>query len=353
MIAVIAIFFLPVIIAQRGNRDHRHHVLKGVVSNETFHCDEIKKQLFHSTESIDIQRIEWERFLPVFLKTQIFDLQREKNPTKGWEMEFVHSEEHGRFHMLGPVGPTCKTPLEHYGNGDEEKRACGLQQLQKIDQVSTGESKNECVIYSIGSGGKWNFEEEIVQKTDCRVETFDCTVGAGYKPPDHIKHRVRFHYLCLSDSDYELNGLKFVSWPTLNKITGVSKPPTFLKMDIEGYEFPVMKSIIDSGVMLPLQIAMEVHYIRVIGGKTEDRRANSAELLAFANYLYKFGGYYLIDRHDNPFCKHCTEIVLAKLNCENYPRPSNYKELLLPSENKQEAKFEKTVRESLQAKYYS
>ena len=36
--------------------------------------------------------------------------------------------------MLGPIGPSCKTALEKYGNGDEEKRARGLKQLIKLEQ---------------------------------------------------------------------------------------------------------------------------------------------------------------------------------------------------------------------------
>ena len=36
-------------------------------------------------------------------------------------------------------------------------------------------------------------------------------------------------------------------------------------------------------------------------------------LFAFMNYLHTYGGYYLIDRHDNKYCSQCTEIILAKL----------------------------------------
>ena len=35
-------------------------------------------------------------------------------------------------------------------------------------------------------------------------------------------------------------------------------------MDIEGFEYPVMQSIIDSGVALPLQISMEIHLRRLV-----------------------------------------------------------------------------------------
>ncbi len=329
---------------------HRKHES---LSNETLLCLDIKKRLFHSTRVTDLQRLEWERFLPVFVKTQVFDLQKNRQSSGNHEMEFTNDYDHGRFHVLGPIGPTCRTPIEQYGVGDDEKRACGLQQLQQINQAATEQGRShECVIYSLGSGGTWGFEEEVLKKTNCRVETFDCTMHKNYDAPPALRHRVRFHAICLSSSDYELNGRKFVSWPTLNKITGIANQPTFLKMDIEGYEFPVMKSIIDSGVMLPLQIAMEVHYERTIGGIIDFRKANSLEVYSFANYLYKFGGYYLIDRHDNVACKHCTEVVFAKLNCENHPRPDNFREILLSSEGIEHDGFKKSLKQSLDAEYY-
>eukprot|EP01040_Poterioochromonas_malhamensis_P013999 gene13999-15462_t len=345
----------------------RRHLLKGVLTNDSVHCNDVKEKLFHSTTEIDAQRLEFERFLPVYMKTQLFDLQTEKHVkggenekhvkdekhTKGWDVEFPFTFEHPRFHVLGPIGPRCRTPIESYGSGDDEKRACGLQQLQKINQaVSENGKKPECVIYSIGSKGQWGFEESILAKTECRVETFDCTMAKDYQLPAHLKGRVRFHPICLADSDYEIDDRRYVSWTTLNKITGVATQPSFLKMDIEGYEYPVLKSIVDSGVFLPLQIAVEIHIIRVTNGKWDLRRANSLELYSFMNYLYKFGGYYLIDRHDNVLCKSCTEVVLAKLNCENFPRPDNYKEILMSSEDLQHAGFKNSLKDSLAAKYY-
>ena len=88
-------------------------------------------------------------------------------------------------------------------------------------------------------------------------------------------------------------------------------------MDIEGYEFQVLHSIIDSGVRIPLQIALEVHLISMEDNNARAR--SSAEVFAFMNYLRDFGGYSLIDRHDNPYCSHCTEILLARTNCRKTP----------------------------------
>lgn len=148
------------------------------------------------------------------------------------------------------------------------------------------------------------------------------------RPPKAIRSRVRLHHLCLSDIEFIKNGRKYINWLTLNKVTGVAAPPkpnmkpivpTFLKIDVEGYEFPIMQSIVDSGKYLPLQIAMELHYIRHEGGNIQYfRRVSSIEIYAFMSYLRKFGGYYLLERRDHPICGSCVELVLAKLDCHNY-----------------------------------
>ena len=109
-----------------------------------------------------------------------------------------------------------------------------------------------------------------------------------------------------------IEGRQFMNWTSLNALTGLNTNPDYLKMDIEGYEYQVLHSIIDSGENFPLQIAMELHIGRMIGSKA--RRMYPAELIAFMNYLRLFGGYYLVNRRDA--CLHCTEIVIAMLDCE-------------------------------------
>jgi hypothetical protein len=229
-----------------------------------------------------------------------------------------------------------------------------LQQLQKLHSAQTNKNEEECVIYSIGSANSWGFEEEVFDKTNCRVETFDCTVDLKrIKIPARLEGRVRFHHICLSHSDYSYQGRKYVSWQTLHTITGLKTSPTFLKMDIEGYEFPVMISIVNSGVQLPLQIAMELHLERWEKGRgVFDRRVNSLELYSFASFLYRFGGYYLIDRNDNRNCPHCTELVLAKLDCRNFPLQRQYQQMFL-NVSQQHHLFATAVDYSLKAPYYT
>lgn len=87
-------------------------------------------------------------------------------------------------------------------------------------------------------------------------------------------------------------------------------------MDIEGYEYPVLRSIIDSRENAPLQIGVELHYQTYAPLVALYGRLSPTYLFAFSNYMHTFGGYHLIDKHDNPGCAHCTEVVYAKLNCK-------------------------------------
>ena len=165
-----------------------------------------------------------------------------------------------------------------------------------------------------------------------------------------ISSRVRLHRVCLGNED---NG-KFKTWRGLHELTGIKTAPTFLKMDIEGFEFPAMQAMIDAGYLLPLQIAMELH----IADRKEppgpvfarDKIVGSGELLTFMNYMHNFGGYYLVDRNDNPNCRYCTEILLAKLDCANHPINENSYQNL----RKQTYPiFTKAVQKTLDEKYYS
>ena len=256
------------------------------------------------------------------------------------------------------LGPRCRGNIEKFGEGDFEKRACGLEHLEKLHRADLSGHNHECVIYSIGSNNKWGFEEAIFNRTNCRIETFDCTMRPDItQPPEALRSRTRLHRVCLGDTDYIIkrsdgSEMQFMSWDSMNKLTGLTTQPTFLKIDIEGYEFPVLLSIINSGKQLPLQMAVEVHMVRMEHGKyRRDWHVPLIELYSYIQALYKYGGYYLIDRNDNPFCHHCSEILLAKLDCKNHPKPADVLQKLTNSAI-QPKRLADSIRVSLDAKYY-
>ncbi len=92
-------------------------------------------------------------------------------------------------------------------------------------------------------------------------------------------------------------------------------------MDIEGYEWEVLRSLVKQNEHLPRQIAMEFHYhamhnpglawageedrcstrkcITLSYSCVTERDKTFAEIAAFIDFLWRFGSYYVIDRRDN------------------------------------------------------
>lgn len=86
-------------------------------------------------------------------------------------------------------------------------------------------------------------------------------------------------------------------------------------MDIEGFEFDVLGAILETAAeLLPEQLGLEIHYkTRFRELPWFGRYKSAGEIALFMDSLYRRGGYHLTDRHDNPFCKHCTEVVLMRM----------------------------------------
>ena len=230
-----------------------------------------------------------------------------------------------RFDLLGPVGPRCASPLEKFGNRDDEKRACGLS--KHLSQP--------CVIVSVGNNNMWHFEADAANRTGCDVHVFDCTVSASTQPPLELRRRVFFHHLCIANRTFDdAAGRSFVTWSTLLQRTVPSAAaPEYLKLDVEGFEYGVMRDVLDSGT-LPKQIAIEVHWRtytsaarasgwpwRCVGGEASARARDGMyacdvppEAIAqWSDELWRRGRYMLIDRHDNVRSKYCAEVLFARL----------------------------------------
>ena len=114
--------------------------LHAVSNNETTvqQCIKMKNLLFNNLHSIDKALIEWKTLLPRFMKTELdvvpYKSKKSKtNPTyknihhvrdervrddNGFvNVELELNSDHQRFHVLGPIGPSCRKEIERYAKG--------------------------------------------------------------------------------------------------------------------------------------------------------------------------------------------------------------------------------------------
>ena len=191
-----------------------------------FEIFEDDKEIIKATEI----RFRWTRDLEISLRKE---MDRSGNPRekKRGDLEIPYG--HRRFDLLGPVAPKCRQ-LESFGQGDDEKRACGLKQLLE-------RKPGNCTIVSLGSNNQWGFEEAIFKEIPrCMIHTFDCTVKTSVRPPASIASRTTLHRICIGAADETTaGGLPFLSWGSVMQLIGATEPPLYLKMDIEGYEYEV------------------------------------------------------------------------------------------------------------------
>lgn len=242
-----------------------------------------------------------------------------------------HRQYNDELNAMGSVQPTCCRFIA-FGTGDGEKVVCGngrnLKQKvggnrREVTEVNfSSGGKAQCWILSLGCGGRWSFEESVAKHTDCFVQTFDCT--GDFNVPKHLQDRVILHKLCVGSVNSQATNFK--SWEEIINIGSVSSglvegtAPSLVKMDIEGWEFPVLKALLTetSDAKLPDQIVMELHirthlYIgdpwTQLGEKLFQVRRQDIERLYRMLHNKK---YVLTHRADNPYCAHCTEVTLMR-----------------------------------------
>lgn len=212
---------------------------------------------------------------------------------------------------MGPVVPSCCL-FKTFGFGDGEKVVCAN---------SRAFTRQDCWVLSVGCAGKWSFERSIVANTSCRVHTFDCT--GNWKVPGDIATRATLHKICLgqeNDSRENFIGLNsMIRRGSSLSGFGESRMPALAKMDIEGHEFPVLRSLIENGQdhMLPDQIAFEVHTMsRHDVGPPFQRIGNisrsSPDIIRQLFQNLSSRGYQLVHRADNPYCSHCSEVTVVQ-----------------------------------------
>jgi len=217
------------------------------------------------------------------------------------------------------VGGPCRHDLS--------KVVCGLTELQK---------ERECIIYSIGGNNQWDFELDLMQKTPCEVHTFDCT-GPPTRFAKPKNDRLHFHHVCLgTEHEDEVapeactgkNMKCGATWTLLEmqQRLGHDRIDLF-KIDIEGFEWPLLTSWpllveedLSRQVVLPMQILVEVHYrtqfevLRPPGVDMHKDFKFARDMVDLQARLLQMG-YVVVERDDNPACRHCTELTLLRNRC--------------------------------------
>lgn len=269
-------------------------------------------------------RLSWSRNLSVALEA-FYDRPGITDYNRAARHDPQLKHDHGRYEMLGPVGPRCRSLESFGGDAADSYRACGMHTQHA-----------PCTVVSLGSMDKWDFETSIYHHTACHVHTFDCTISNRTLPPAQIRPRVTFHHACVAARDFRSKGpvynskgpvstgktavRTFHTWPTLlksAKITGTgsaaggSRGPTLLKIDVEGFEWEALIAMVQSSKLLPDQIAMELHYGTSLAELPWYGRFKSAgEIALWMDAMWRHGRYLLVD-YRRGACPHCAELLLA------------------------------------------
>ena len=249
--------------------------------------------------------------------------QAQPNGTHAHPMQLAEPKGHRRFDIMLPV-PSVTCMLERYGKGDGAKRLCGLKLLPA----------DQCTVLSIGSRGDIQFELDLIHRTNCSVEIFDCTVSrCGRRaqwPAEMRTGRVRYHSICIDAQDRtEVSSLIRTDWKhrgaagkfafrtyeailAKRQITRVAA----MKMDIEGFEYVVLGAMLRSrSAALPAQIAFELHWQTQMTSLSWHHRVKTAGEIALLSRALYDAGYRTVSRADNMRCPHCSEVTVVRLFC--------------------------------------
>mmetsp|Transcript_25494 Transcript_25494/g.27355 ORF Transcript_25494/g.27355 Transcript_25494/m.27355 type:complete len:239 (-) Transcript_25494:101-817(-) len=201
----------------------------------------------------------------------------------------------------------------------------------------------ECNFFSIGSNDQWGFEQEVIQKLPhCVTHTFDCTLPNHQPRKKPVSENIVFHPHCIGSGDHHESVVVgaattnnsstnngddnhapggYLPYHELWKFMHTTKPPKLLKIDVEGFEFGVMPSMLRNSPseIWPEQIVMEVHWTtRMVDEPTILRTRTAAEISLFFGQLFNYGGYLPVKvTYFDPDCPPCLEVLMVRVLCRN------------------------------------
>lgn len=267
---------------------------------------------------------------------------------------------------LGPIGPTCPN-LQRLGDKGRDgykficmpmemtdERNPSQSHLRGLGSSTTITTSNEdnhhhadddeqkrtekCQVLSIGGNDNWKFEIAMADR-GCETHTFDCTLpgdGLPRRKPD--RPDIHFYPYCMHARNFtDAHGRSYLTYASMLQEAGLlthhhpqQKPPDYLKMDIEGFEYEIFTQMIQEErtlqahdassfgrSIMPLQIQVELHWgTRMHGVKWMPRTLSAGELALFSGMMYMGGGYLPIHLDFNPHCTPCMEVLFFKAVCD-------------------------------------
>jgi len=222
----------------------------------------------------------------------------------------------GRFDAgVGPVGPDCSHKVSFSEGTYEQKTICIVPKGDAQEQQQPKEEPEECNILSIGSNDQWGFEEEVMQKLPgCVTHTFDCTLKNMTPQKKPKTNNIKFYPHCIGSNDAQP---PYLPYEKIWSATQTNTPPKLLKMDVEGFEYDVINTMLSSDQSIwPEQIMMEVHWAtRMVDIPWMPRTRTAAEIALFFGELFNHGGYIVAHSSVFPGCQPCMEVLLVRVMC--------------------------------------
>jgi len=174
----------------------------------------------------------------------------------------------------------------------------------------------------VGGNNEWEFEQDILRKTECEIHTFDCTgTKSRFVVPKHPK--LHFHYICVHTHHMAASGDNGEFW-TFGEIARFLNHTRvdLLKMDVEGFEWPLFLSWADldhsraSESLLPMQILVEVHYQTQMSDLARDEFKSfkfPTDMVRLQSHFLRLG--YSVVKRRTHICLHCVELTLLRIRC--------------------------------------
>jgi len=190
--------------------------------------------------------------------------------------------------------------IGHAGWDDGGKWICGMSNLLQVPK---------CVVYSMGSNGQHDFEDDIMYNTQCEIHTFDMGDFS------HVFNGTRVHYHQSKIGDGTGDTKSISQWM---KELGHDHIDV-LKTDIEMAEYDAYPELSKQNPQPWIgQVLVEWH-LNFIDWENYDQKARYEWMYKLLNLYESIRNLGLVQFHreDNPFGAFCSEFCFGNLR----PRP--------------------------------